>query len=302
MNLNQLRYFISAGELRSFTQAAARYDLSQTAITQQVRALEESLGIRLVDRQKRPIELTPAGKVFLQEARAVLARMEEAVERTRRASDGVEGLVRIGYEKGYERSGLPEQLRSFRQAYPNILFTCVREDAGWLASRLLAGELDVIIGEDSGNLRQNEAMESVLREVSPLVVALWNGHPLAGKKSLRREDLGHDIILYGSSSGNSSDSSFGSPSGGGDVPCDMESIRIMVAAGEGIAIVPAYHGTGTAGAGEENLTFVPLEGEEEKKEIFMIWKKNQEDRALSCLLDHLMGEKGDKRNENGTGQ
>ena len=67
MHLNQLRYFVSVARCRSFTQAAQYHFLTQTAITQQIKALEDSLGLQLINRQKRPIELTPAGKVFYQE-------------------------------------------------------------------------------------------------------------------------------------------------------------------------------------------------------------------------------------------
>ena len=64
MNLNQIRYFVAAAETRSFTKAAAQYYISQTAVTQQIQALEELLGVTLFDRTSRPISLTPAGKSF----------------------------------------------------------------------------------------------------------------------------------------------------------------------------------------------------------------------------------------------
>lgn len=68
MNINQLKYFISVAEYRSFTKAANQFYISQTAITQQIQALEESMGVTLIDRSRRPIMLTPAGNVFLNEA------------------------------------------------------------------------------------------------------------------------------------------------------------------------------------------------------------------------------------------
>ena len=68
MNINQLRYFVSAAENRSFTKAAAQYYISQTAVTQQIQALEYTVGVALFDRSSRPISLTPAGKLFLADA------------------------------------------------------------------------------------------------------------------------------------------------------------------------------------------------------------------------------------------
>ena len=99
MNINQLKYFISVAEYRSFTKAANQFYISQTAITQQIQALEESMGVTLIDRSRRPIMLTPAGNVFLNEARAILERMDMAVSRVRDASTGLVGTLRIGYTK-----------------------------------------------------------------------------------------------------------------------------------------------------------------------------------------------------------
>ena len=124
MNLNQLKYFIAVAEQQSFTKAATQYYISQTAITQQVHALEVSLGTKLIDRTTRPISLTPGGKIFFAEARSIIRHMDTAVWRTREASHGLMGTLRIGYMKGYEQSDLPKHLRNFHREYPNILITC----------------------------------------------------------------------------------------------------------------------------------------------------------------------------------
>ena len=123
-NINQIKYFIAVAEYKSFTKAANQYYISQTAITQQIRTLEEHMGVRLIDRTKRPIALTPAGNVFLNEAKAILERMNTAVSKVRDASTGLVGTLRIGYTKGYERSNLSNILRFFHLEFPNILITC----------------------------------------------------------------------------------------------------------------------------------------------------------------------------------
>ena len=78
MNRNQLKYFVAAAESRSFTKAAEQFYISQTAITQQIRLLEEALGCPLFDRSTRPVSLTPAGTIFLREAKGILERMSRA--------------------------------------------------------------------------------------------------------------------------------------------------------------------------------------------------------------------------------
>lgn len=95
MNINQLKYFVSVGECRSFSKAAEQNFISQTAIIQQIKSLENTIGTTLVERGKRPIELTPAGRVFMQEAKAILERLELVVNRTHAAEDGLEGEAEI---------------------------------------------------------------------------------------------------------------------------------------------------------------------------------------------------------------
>lgn len=293
MHLNQLRYFVSVASCRSFTQAAELHYLTQTAITQQIKALEDSLGLQLVDRRKRPIELTPAGKVFYHEAKAILARMDDAVTKAHEASAGMEGSIRIGYEKGYERSDLSDRLRAFHRRYPNILFTCVRADTDTLAEKLLAEELDLIFAWDSTNLRINPDIDSRLDLRSQLAAALYSGHPLAAKKALRREDLSGETILYMTPSG--AGDSFGDVhfmklyEKAGFQPKillksnDIESLLIMVAAEEGISILPFYSVAKLTNA--DGLVFVPLDGEEEHEDIFMLWKRSCTNPALQCFLN-----------------
>ena len=128
MNTNQLRYFVTAAECRSFTKAADQFYITQTAITQQIHALEDSLGVPLFDRSSRPISLTPAGSAFLSDARSILGRIDQAVNRIQEVSTGMVGTLRIGYTKGFERSNFSNSLRFFHNKYPNILVSCYRRN------------------------------------------------------------------------------------------------------------------------------------------------------------------------------
>lgn len=100
MNLNQLKYFVAVAEHQSFTKAANQYYLSQTAISQQIRALEDAVGVRLLDRDNRPVTLTPAGSVLFQEAKGILSRMDTALSRTRDASTRTGGYSAGGVHQG----------------------------------------------------------------------------------------------------------------------------------------------------------------------------------------------------------
>ncbi len=295
MNINQLRYFVAVAEHRSFTKAANQYYLSQTAVTQQVRALEDTLGVRLLDRNSRPVSLTPAGTVFLKEAKAILERMNSAVSRTRDASTGLVGSLRIGYTKGYERSNLSDRLREFHRDYPNILLTCFRCDTDMLAAGLLNGEYDVIFTWDSTNIRQDSQVETRLIEQARLVVALYGSHPFARRTALRRSELKNETIIFMSPS--STGASFGDDhfmqlyQQAGYHPSillrsnDVESILMMVAAEEGISILPAYCTDKLINA--DNLLFVPLLGDEETEDILAAWRKDTDSQPLRHFLERL---------------
>ena len=295
MNLNQMRYFVSVAEAGNFTKAAQNHYISQTAITQQIHVLEETIGAKLFDRNTRPVSLTPAGKVFLKEAREILGKVDAALLKTREATTGLEGELRLGFTKGYEHSDLPKYLRTFHQEYPNVLISCYRCDTDMLASGLGKGEYDVIFTWDSTNLRKEETLETRVMERVPLRVALYANHPLARKKELTRKDLKQENILFMSPSGTGD--SFGDAFyirlylEAGYQPNiilrsnDIESILMMVAAEEGISIVPEY--THPWDVGTENIVFVPLSGENETEEILVAWRKNDQNPALWHFIREL---------------
>ena len=295
MNINQLKYFVAVAEYKSFSKAAEQYFLTQTAVTQQVQRLEEQIGARLIDRKTRPISLTPMGQVFLGEARSILARIDDAIQRTRETSAGVTGTLRIGYTKGYEHSDLVVKLRNFHHAFPNVLISCSRCDTDALAWGLINEEFDIIFTWDSTNIRQDDAVAYRQQQKVKLMVALYGAHPLAHRTSLTRADLKDEINL------------FMSPSGSGDSPgdefflrlyqkagytpnillrtSDVESILMMVAAEEGISILPqtcVYRLSAS-----DNLVFVPLEGEDETEEILAVWRKDNQSPSLKMFLDRL---------------
>ena len=294
MNTNQLRYFVAAAECRSFTKAADQFYITQTAITQQIHALEDSLGVPLFDRTSRPITLTPAGAAFLNDARSILDRIDQAVNRIQEVSTGMVGTLRIGYTKGFERSNFSNSLRFFHNKYPNILVSCYRRNTDLLAAGLLKGEYDIIFTWDSTELVKNDSIKYRLIERSPLMVAVSGSQPFAGRVSLRRTELHGERLLFmtPSSTGDSvSDLRFYEMyERAGYHPDiffrsnDVESILMMVSAEEGISIIPAYVTQKLTNA--DNLIFIPLIGDEEVVEIIAAWKKASGNLALQQFLSH----------------
>lgn len=293
MNQNQLRYFVAAAETGSFTRAAERFYISQTAITQQIRLLEETLGCPLFDRSTRPVTLTSGGKAFLIEARAILDRMNRAVDLVHDASVGLSGSLKLGYVCGYERSDLSVWMQGFHRDNPNILTSFYRCSTDVLAAGVLSGGYDLVYTWDSTNLKQNPEVAYRTVEKVRLVVALYNRHPLAQRRTLSRKELVGESILYMSPS--ASTDSYGDNfymelyREAGFVPnilfrsSDTESILMMVASEQGISILPDYATSKLYHA--DNLTFVPLLGDNEVEEIIAVWRKDNQNPALTRLLE-----------------
>ena len=238
------------------------------------------------------------GQVFLREARSILRRMDGAIQRTREASSGITGTLRIGYTKGYEHSDLPIKMRRFHQSFPNVLVTCYRCDTDKLTAGLVNGEYDLIFTWASTNLIRDEAVDHRLQERVQLVVALYGSHHLAKRTGLKRADLRDEVML------------FMTPSSTGDTTADeffihlyqkagytpnilmrsndVESILMMVAAEEGISILPVSCVRHLSEA--DNLVFVPLEGEEEVEEIQAFWRRDNDSPALRHFLEGLKAE------------
>lgn len=295
MNINQLRYFVSAAENRSFTKAAAQYYISQTAVTQQIQALEDMVGVALFDRSSRPISLTPAGKLFLVDAKAILERINHSINRVQEASVGFVGNLRIGYTKGYERSRLSNTLRAFHVQYPNVLISCHRCDTDTLAAGLSNGEFDIIFTWDSTELSKDRSIAAHVIERSPLMVALYNSHPFSGRTSLKRSELKSENILFMTHSRDADSVGdrhfFELYYKAGYKPNitfrsnDMESILMMVAAEEGISILPGYVTEKLDNA--DNIIFLPLVGDDETVEIIAAWVEEQKNPVLQRFTEFL---------------
>ncbi len=295
MNRNQLKYFVAAAESRSFTKAAEQFYISQTAVTQQMQLLEDALGCTLFDRSTRPISLTPAGKIFLNEAKSILDSMSRAAERVHDASTGLTGTLRVGFVRGYERSDLSVLMRGFHLQNQNALISFYRCSTDVLAAGLTQQEYDVIFTWDSTNLKAQEGIEFLNVESAQLVVALYAGHPLAGRRRLSRTELRGENILY--MSPDASNDSYGDAffmqlyKEAGYKPnilfrsCDAECILMMVAAEEGISILPDYFTDKLYDA--DNLVFVPLVGEDEREDIIAAWQSSNSNPVLTHFLSVL---------------
>jgi LysR family hca operon transcriptional activator len=193
MELRHLRYFIAVAEEGSLTNAAERrLHTAQPSLSRQIRDLELEVGVKLLNRGARGIELTAAGRVFLDHARLTLLQVEAAGDAARRAAQPEKAAFVIGFLTGHEVVWLPEALRILRNEEPSIEITLASQSSPELAGALMRGKVDVAF------LRREApapglAFKFLIRE--PLVAVLPIGHRLAARKSIRPQDIAGETYI-----------------------------------------------------------------------------------------------------------
>lgn len=186
MELRHVRYFVAVAEELNFRRAAERLHLAQPALSTQIKSLEDELGVRLLERTTRSVKLTHAGRVFLDEARAVLGAAAHAEQRARKAGHGLLGVLRVGVIAPAANAWLAGILRGFHQRYPGVQLSLFDLTSPEQLHRLHLGELD------AGLLRPPVSypeLESRFVEESWQVLAAPAGHALARKARLEWSDF-----------------------------------------------------------------------------------------------------------------
>src|ERR1700716_4653624 len=176
MELRHLRYFIAVAEMGSLTEAAKRrLYTSQPSLSRQIRDLEDQVGVELLSRSVHGVELTAAGKAFLDHARLALAQVDAAVDAARRAAQPARKTFAMGFQTGHEMNWLPRAMQVLRDELKKIQVTVSSDYSPDLAEALVRGRLDVAFlrVEPSFDL----AYEGVDHE--PLVVLMPRDDPLA---------------------------------------------------------------------------------------------------------------------------
>ena len=194
MNSRQLEYFLAVAHELNFTKAAESMYVSQTAVTQQIKALEEQLGVSLFERTKKKVVLTPAGKVFLQEASSILNRIDTAVERTREASSGVIGSLEIGFSVGIGNTGLAEKIQAFNEKYPNIAMKFTNQSPSMLLKMLKNGDLDLVL-MPMFEERYYQKVEVRRLSTERMSAVFPRTHVLAQKPYVTRADLKDENLI-----------------------------------------------------------------------------------------------------------
>jgi DNA-binding transcriptional LysR family regulator len=200
MELRHLRQFVVVAEEGHITRAAERLGLQQPPLSQRIRAIEDELNVQLFRRKPRGVELTEAGRVFLERARATLANYDGAFEATRSAARGEQGRLAVGIQPTtLFHPFVPSVIRAFRTAYPQVSLTldeCLRADA---IDRMRNQQLDIAFVRSALDDQEDLLVYPLLNEA--MVVALPSTHSRARNRRsappLSLKDLADDhFIVY----------------------------------------------------------------------------------------------------------
>jgi LysR family hca operon transcriptional activator len=288
MELRHLRYFVAVADAGSLTVAAARkLHTSQPSLSRQIRALEAEVGAQLLVRGARGIELTPAGRAFLDHARVALSQVEAAADAARGIAHPAKPCFVMGFLTGHELTWMPEALQILRDELPNIDVMISSQYSPLLANALLKGKVDVaFLRREQGT--PELAFKLLVKE--PLVVILPSDHRLAALKSISPRDMVGETFVAVSQT---------APvlrviiddylkRSGINITPDHEADHLamgmsFIASTRGVGLLPAYAQNFLA----SSLTSRPLKGDTPTIDLVLGYKKSNKSPILKLLLSRL---------------
>jgi LysR family hca operon transcriptional activator len=288
MELRHLRYFVAVAEAGSLTVAAARkLYTSQPSLSRQIRDLEDELGAQLLTRRARGIELTPAGRAFLDHARLVLSQVEAAGEAARRVAHPSRPRFTMGFLTGHELKWMPEALRILHDELPNVDVMISSQYSPLLADGLSKGKIDAAF------LRRERGVPDLafrLLVKEPMMVVLPRDHRLAALKSIGPRDLVSETFVTVDNTApvlRMVIDNYLKRSGINIKPThEVDNLAMamsLIASTGGVGLLPAYAQNFLL----SSVTSRPLKGDTPTIELVLGYKKSNESPILKLLLSRL---------------
>src|SRR5882762_4198272 len=288
MELRHLRYFVAVAEAGGLTGAAQRnLHTSQPSLSRQIRDLEDELGAQLLTRRARGIELTPAGRAFLDHARLVLSQVEAAGEAVRRVAHPSRPRFTMGFLTGHELKWMPEALRILHDELPNVDVMISSQYSPLLADGLSKGKIDAAF------LRREPGVPDLafrLLVKEPLVVVLPSDHHLAALKAISPTDLAGETFVTVSDTApvlRVVIDNYLKRAGINITPAHEADHLAMgmslIASTGGVGLLPAYAQNFLT----RSVTSRPLKGNTPTIELVLGYKKSNESPILKLLLSRL---------------
>lgn len=278
IELRHLRYFIAVAEELHFGRAAARLNISQPPLSQQIQYLEEQIGARLLARTNRSVSLTAAGTQFLSDARQIVHQVNLAAKRAERLHLGVTGELRIGMTASVPFiKPLSDTLSLYRQRYPDVHVQTVESHTRQLIVPLSEGSLDLGLMRNTP-LPETLAWRVALRE--PLLAMVPHDHPLAARAQISLRELANEpFVFFDPLAGTGLyDDILGLLQRYGVNPYvtqevgEAMTILGLVAAGLGVSVLPASYSR----LHLAEICWIPLIEEDAISEMWLVWAKHRE--------------------------
>jgi len=287
MELRHLRYFIAVAETGSLTEAAERrLYTSQPSLSRQIRDLESQVGVELLSRSVRGVELTAAGKGFLDHARLVLMHVDAAVETARRAAQPARKTFAIGFQTGHEMNWLAPAMRVLHDELKDIQVTVSSDYSPDLAEALARGRLDLAFLR----VEPGYDLEYHVVDREPLIVLMPSDHRLTTRAAVSPQDLVGEIFIGGSNKATvlraiTEDYLRRS---GLDIKLDhgvdnLAMAMSLVASTRGLALMPAY----AKNLLPSSVVSRPLEGEAPTIEVAVGYSKSNTSPILKMFLSRI---------------
>jgi DNA-binding transcriptional LysR family regulator len=281
VELRHLRYFVAVADELNFRRAAARLRISQPPLSQQIRRLEDELGVPLFRRTRRLVELTAGGRALLERARPLLEEVERLPALVARAARGETGVLTLGFVASSSYALLPAILRAFRDERPDVVVRLRELSSARQLAALASRSIDV------GLLRppvRAPAIETAPLLDEPFVVALPHDHRLARKQTIRvRELAGEPFVLFPPALGGGfSELVLQLCATAGFTPRveqeadELQTIVNLVAAGVGVSLVPSA----LTELRRPDVTYRPLAGSRIRLEL-LVARRADDDSALT---------------------
>ncbi|XGV94726.1 MAG: LysR substrate-binding domain-containing protein [Leptolyngbya sp. BL-A-14] len=286
MELRHLHYFIAVAEELHFSRAAERLHISQPPLSQQIRDLEDELGVKLFERTKRQVQLTEAGKAFLERSYLVLDQLEQSIAATQRIGRGEVGQLAIGFVDSAMLTALPEILRTFRAQFPAVDLRLQELTTAQQIQALYDRQIDVGIVR-SAISEPGLSVECFLPE--SLVLALPETHPLSAQAKVSLSTLTNEsFILFPAKLGPIFYEQImdlcqqaGFRPKVAQEAVQMQTIVGLVAAGLGIALVPAsmqnFHRSG--------VIYRPLQEQIPEIGLYLTWRQQDDSPVIKAFLN-----------------
>jgi DNA-binding transcriptional LysR family regulator len=259
VGLHHLRYFVAVAEEGNITRAAARLAIAQPSLSAQLKYLERHLGIQLLRRHRRGVELTPAGAAFLVQAKASLQAAEEAVATARTLARGQTGRLRVGFVVGTLIEPAAAILTTFRARHPQVQVELVEHTFADPSAGLNTGQVDVGVMTLPFTHRGLRFLEIAQ---APRVAVLAEGHRLAGREAIAVGELFDDVWIVAETSDQvcrdfwlASDHRGGRPPRLGPATQTLDKFLQLVLAGDVVGLAAAWVQHGFARPG---VRFVPV--------------------------------------------